>query len=162
MSTRLQFLFKYLNPNITSNSFGNSVINKWFPAPVVGEGAGPPPSFPKCPFLPWKISFRLHFLPKRHFWKLEFMLCPEHFFHFQEKYYISRKNFGMSGKFFWDELPPRRHSKSAPQSIPPPQLLDASYAPVYENIRLFVYNRMKNLMRSIKTFKFKNTTDLLI
>jgi hypothetical protein len=80
----------------------------------------------------------------------------------------------MSGKLFWDELPPRRqhyrekifrcpfHSKSAPQSLPPPQLLDASYAPVYENIRLFVYNRMKNLMRSIKTFKFKNTTDLLI
>jgi hypothetical protein len=30
-------LFKYLNPNITSNSFafGNGVINKWFPAPVV-------------------------------------------------------------------------------------------------------------------------------
>jgi hypothetical protein len=27
--------FKYLNPNITSNSFGNGVINKWFPAPVV-------------------------------------------------------------------------------------------------------------------------------
>jgi hypothetical protein len=28
-------LFKYLNPNITSNSFGNGVINKWFPASVV-------------------------------------------------------------------------------------------------------------------------------
>jgi hypothetical protein len=28
-------LFKYLYANITSNSFGNGVINKWFPAPVV-------------------------------------------------------------------------------------------------------------------------------
>jgi hypothetical protein len=28
-------LFKYLNPNIASNSFGNGVINKWFPASVV-------------------------------------------------------------------------------------------------------------------------------
>jgi hypothetical protein len=35
---------------------------------------------------------------------------------------------------------------------------------IYENILFFVYNRMKSLflMRSIKTFKFKNTTDLLI
>jgi hypothetical protein len=28
-------LFKYLYANITSNSFGNGVINKWFPAPIV-------------------------------------------------------------------------------------------------------------------------------
>jgi hypothetical protein len=109
----------------------------------------------KCPFLAWKMSLRLHFLPKGHFWKLESMLFRENFFHFREKYDISGKFFvisgkifeylgknvvypenffGMSGKFFWDELPPRRqhfrekifrclfYSKSAHQSLAPPNL----------------------------------------
>jgi hypothetical protein len=79
-------------------------------------GSGPPnqvlPSalFPgaKCPFLAWKMSLRLHCLAKEHFWKLEFMLFPEIFFHFPEKYHISRKFFGISGILFWDDPPPRR------------------------------------------------------
>ena len=56
---------------------------------------------------------------------------------------VSGKLFGMSGKIFWDDLPPPLanisvkkfldalfYSKSALQSLPPPQLLEASYAPV--------------------------------
>jgi hypothetical protein len=54
----------------------------------------------KCPFLAWKMSLRLHFLPKGHFWKLESMLFPENFFHFREKYHISGNFFGISVKFF--------------------------------------------------------------
>ena len=81
----------------------------------------------KCPFLAWKMSLRLHFLPKGHFWKLESMLFPKKNVLFLEKYNISWKFFGisgkffsylaknviypenffgMSGKFFWDYLPP--------------------------------------------------------
>jgi hypothetical protein len=88
---------------------------------------------------------------------------------YAEKILVCRENFfemnfppvaNITGKKFLDALFIRKVPLKA---CPPPQLLvDASYAPVYENIRLFVYNRMKNLMRSIKTFKFKNTTDLLI
>ena len=116
-----------------------------------GGGGSPSALFPgvKCPFLAWKMSLRLHF------WKLELMLFPEIFFHLREKYHISRKIFGISGKFlsylgknvlypenffdisgkfFWDDLPPpprRQHlrektldvlfySKSARQSLAPP------------------------------------------
>jgi hypothetical protein len=108
----------------------------------------------KCPFLAWKMSLRLHFLPKGHLWKLEFMLFPENFFNLRGKYHTSGRFFCISGKcfsylgknviypeiffgmfekIFWEELPPRWcpfFSKSAPQSLPPPpQLLGASYAP---------------------------------
>jgi hypothetical protein len=66
------------------------------------------------------------------------------FFHFREKYHISRNFFGISGKSFSylgkNVIYPVNVSgkkfldalffpKSAPQSLPPPQLLEASYTP---------------------------------
>ena len=46
-------LFKYLNPHITSNSFGNGVINKWFPASVV--------RFTKTSFFSFIIEWKAFF-----------------------------------------------------------------------------------------------------
>ena len=81
----------------------------------------------KCPFLAWKMSLRLHFLPKGHFWKLESMLFAENFCSFlgkisyilkiflyiRKKFFIFTKKCGTSGKYFlyvrkifWNDLPP--------------------------------------------------------
>ena len=72
-----------------------------------------------------------------------FLVRPEIFCHFLEKMWYVRKNFWYVRKIFWDDLPSLppsptfsgknvrypSQSKSAPRSLPP-QLLDASYAPV--------------------------------
>jgi hypothetical protein len=85
-------------------------------------------------FLAWKMSLRLHFLSKGHFWKLDFMLFPENLFHFREKYHKSWKFFGYFRKIFlrWPPPPPVAnmsgkkildalfYSKSALQSLAPP------------------------------------------
>jgi hypothetical protein len=72
-----------------------------------------------------------------------FLLYPEKYFHIYEKMcYIRKKFLVCPENFFEMTSPPRRqhfrgkifrclfYSKSAPQSLaPPPQLLEASYAP---------------------------------
>jgi hypothetical protein len=132
-----------------------------------GMGGQPPPQvlpsalFPeaKCPFLAWKMSFKIAFFAQRTLLKTWiYVICGKLFsfsgkisyirqifgyiwknFSYLGKMWYTRKIFvGMSGKFFWDDLPPppplRRlldaffYWKSAPQSLPP-QLLEASYAP---------------------------------
>jgi hypothetical protein len=71
-----------------------------------GQGGQAPPKFWQVPFFRLqsalffreKISLKLHFLPKAHFWKLQSMLFPEKCFNFGEKYHISGKFLGISGK----------------------------------------------------------------
>ena len=104
-----------------------------------GGRGGHAPSFAKCPFLAWKMSLRLHFFPKGHFWNLESMLFPENFFHFREKYHISgymwyiRKIILVCPKKIFETTPSPPvanisgennfrcpfYSKSAPQSLAP-------------------------------------------
>ena len=82
-----------------------------------------PPKFCQVPyfreqsalFLARKMSLRLYFSPKGHFWKLEFILFPENFFHFREKYHKSAKCFGYVRKIFLRWPIPTPH-----QPLPPP------------------------------------------
>ena len=72
------------------------------------RGGQAPPSFAKCPFSGSKVPFSCvknvlriaFFCPKGTFENLNLCYFPENFIHFREKYDISRKFLGISGKFF--------------------------------------------------------------
>jgi hypothetical protein len=63
------------------------------------------------------------------------MLFSGKFYSFPEKYDIPEKIFGISGNFFPYLGKNVVYPESAPQTMPPPQLLEASYAPGYGGIK---------------------------